>query len=195
MREEYQKLYSPLLLALEGHRPLRRGLNPRYTILFGPVTISDAYSDLSRQLMVSYMTVNHYAPDLARFIRPRTRPKGRSLKRLGLEDCARLPADIDDLSSLIADIEADRKGVPVLLKQYVKLGGRLMGFSIDRSFGNGLDGLILVDLLRCDRRPSNATWEKKARPTSSVITRRRRGKTSPPESLERRVLLQEFRSE
>jgi len=98
------------------------------------------------------MTLNHYAPDLARFIKPKTPPKGRSLRRLGLEDCARLPADIDDLSSLVADIEADRKGVPVLLRQYVKLGGRLMGFNIDHSFGNGLDGLILVDLLKCDRR-------------------------------------------
>ena len=25
-----------------------------------------------------------------------------------------------------------------------------MGFNIDPSFGNGLDGLILVDLLQCD---------------------------------------------
>ena len=27
-----------------------------------------------------------------------------------------------------------------------------MGFSIDSSFGNGLDGLLLVDLLKCDRK-------------------------------------------
>jgi putative hemolysin len=151
VREEYQRLYSPLLLLWKGIARFV-ALNPRYTILFGPVTISGAYSALSRQLMVSYMTVNHYAPDLARFIRPRTPPRGRSFRRLSLEDCGRLPGDIDDLSSLIADIEADRKGVPVLLKQYVKLGGRLMGFNIDRSFGNGLDGLILVDLMKCDRR-------------------------------------------
>jgi putative hemolysin len=151
VREEYQRLYSPLLLLWKGIARFV-ALNPRYTILFGPVTISDAYSDLSRQLIVSYMTVNHYAPDLARFIRPRKPPKNRSLKRLGLEDYSRMPTDIDDLSALVADIEADRKGVPVLLKQYVKLGGRLMGFNIDSSFGNGLDGLIMVDLLKCDRK-------------------------------------------
>jgi hypothetical protein len=48
---------------------------------------------------------------------------------------------------MISDIESDRKGVPVLLRQYVKLGGRLMGFNIDPSFGSSL-----VDLLKCDRR-------------------------------------------
>ncbi len=151
VREEYQRLYSPLLLLWKGIA-LFVAANPRYSMLFGPVTISSAYSDLSRQLMVSYMTINYYAPELARFIVPRTSPRGKSLKRLGLEDCARLPADIDDLSSLVADLEKDGKGVPVLLKQYVKLGGRLMGFNTDRSFGNGLDGLILVDLVKCDRR-------------------------------------------
>jgi len=151
VREEYQRLYSPLLLLWKGIARFV-ALHPRYTILFGPVTISDAYSDLSRQLIVSYMTVNHYAPDLARFIRPRKPPKNRSLKRVGLEEYSRMPTDIDDLSALVADIEADRKGVPVLLKQYVKLGGRLMGFNIDSSFGNGLDGLITVDLLKCDRK-------------------------------------------
>ena len=144
VREEYQRLYSPLLLLWKGIA-LFVAANPRYSMLFGPVTISSAYSDLSRtSFMVSYMTLNYYAPELARFIVPRTSPRGSSLKRLGLEDFVRLPADIDDLSSLVADLENDGKGVPVLLKQYVKLGGRLMGFNIDRSFGNGLDGLVLV---------------------------------------------------
>ena len=122
--------------------------NPECTTLFGPVTISDAYSALSRQIIVSYLVMNHYAPDLAQFVKPRTPAKKKSLKGFG--DMAGL--GIDDLSALVSDIEEDRKGVPVLLRQYVKLGGRLMGFNIDPSFGNGLDGLMVVDLLRCDRK-------------------------------------------
>ena len=149
VRPEYQKLYSPLLLLWKG---IGRFVaqNPECTSLFGPVTISDAYSALSRDLMVSYLMMNHYAPDLAEFVRPRTPVKRQSVKRLG--DAAGLALAIDDLSAMISDIEADRKGVPVLLRQYVKLGGRLMGFNIDPSFGNGLDGLVLVDLLKCDRK-------------------------------------------
>lgn len=44
------------------------------------------------------------------------------------------------------------KIVPVLLRQHVKLGGKLVGFNVDPSFENALDGLIMVDLLKCDRR-------------------------------------------
>ena len=148
VRPEYQRLYSPLLLLWKGIG-LFVARNPEFTFLFGAVTISDAYCAISRNLMVSYLIMNHYAPDLAEFVRPKTPMKRESLKRFvettGL-------AGIDDLSSMISDIEADRKGVPVLLRQYVKLGGRLMGFNIDRSFGNGLDGLVLVDLFKCDRK-------------------------------------------
>jgi putative hemolysin len=148
VRPEYQKLYSPLLLLWKGiGRFVAR--NPECTVLFGPVTISDAYSPLSRDLIVSYLIMNHYAPDLAEFVRPRTPVRRDSLKRFG--DAAGFVA-LDDLSAMISDIEADRKGVPVLLRQYVKLGGKLMGFNIDPSFGNGLDGLVLVDLFKCDRK-------------------------------------------
>lgn len=40
--------------------------------------------------------------------------------------------------------------MPVLLRQYLKLGGKLLGFNIDASFGNAVDGLIMVDLHRTD---------------------------------------------
>jgi hypothetical protein len=58
--------------------------------------------------------------------------------------------DVDDLAAPIADIEADGKGIPILLKQYAKLGGRVLSFRVDPEFGNALDGLILVDLRRTD---------------------------------------------
>jgi hypothetical protein len=35
----------------------------------------------------------------------------------------------------------------VLLRQYLKLNARLLGFSVDPAFANVLDGLVLVDLL------------------------------------------------
>jgi hypothetical protein len=57
---------------------------------------------------------------------------------------------VDDLSTIIEDIEPDRRGIPVLLRQYLKLGGKLLGFNIDSEFSNALDGLILVDLTQTD---------------------------------------------
>jgi hypothetical protein len=38
----------------------------------------------------------------------------------------------------------------VLLRQYLKLGARLLGFNVDPSFGDVLDGLMLVDLMKVD---------------------------------------------
>jgi hypothetical protein len=35
----------------------------------------------------------------------------------------------------------------VLLRQYLKLNARLLGWNVDRRFGRALDGLILVDLV------------------------------------------------
>ena len=56
------------------------------------------------------------------------------------------PATIDELSRMIEQVEPDRKGIPVLLRQYLRLGGRILAFNVDGKFGNVLDGLIVVDL-------------------------------------------------
>jgi hypothetical protein len=60
--------------------------------------------------------------------------------------------DVEELSTLVADVEADHKGMPVLPRQYLKLGGELVAFHIDRKFANALDWLIVVDLAKTDPR-------------------------------------------
>jgi hypothetical protein len=40
----------------------------------------------------------------------------------------------------------DGKGVSVLLKQYLKAGGRLLAINVDRQFSNAIDALNAVDL-------------------------------------------------
>ena len=54
--------------------------------------------------------------------------------------------DLDELSQPITDLESDGKGLPILLRQYAKIGGKLLGFNVDRKFSNVLDGLVVVDL-------------------------------------------------
>ena len=51
----------------------------------------------------------------------------------------------------MAEVESGR-GIPVLLRQYLKLGGRIAAFNLDPDFGNCLDGLICVDLRATDQR-------------------------------------------
>lgn len=52
----------------------------------------------------------------------------------------------------MAEIEPDAKGIPVLLRQYLKMGGQLLGFNVDPEFSDVLDGLIMVDLHHTDPR-------------------------------------------
>ena len=54
------------------------------------------------------------------------------------------------VSGLVSDLEPDAKSLPVLLKHYLKLNGRLIAFNVDESFGGCLDGLIVVDLTTTD---------------------------------------------
>jgi hypothetical protein len=40
--------------------------------------------------------------------------------------------------------------MPVLLRQYLKLNARLVGFNVDPEFGDALDALMVVDLAAVD---------------------------------------------
>jgi putative hemolysin len=151
IRQEYQKHYAALFFLWKGigHFVAR---NPHHKTLFGPVTISNSYKHLSRQLIVSFLRKYNYSHDVAKLVRPRLPIRLTSFKNREIQVFTALVKDIEELSGLISDIESDRKGVPVLLRHYVKLGGKMVGFSIDPSFSNGLDGLIMVDLTKCDER-------------------------------------------
>ncbi len=150
VRPEYQRSYTPLLLLWQGiGRFLTR--NPRYKVLFGPVSISTDYSAASRQLMVRFLSAYRRSPQLAPLVRARSPFRTRPMKVA--EDLVKTSTwDIEELSALVADVEVDRKGVPVLLRHYLKLGGELVAFNVDRHFANALDGLIVVDLRKTDVR-------------------------------------------
>ena len=54
--------------------------------------------------------------------------------------------DINKFDKLIEEIEPANFKLPVLLKKYIKLNAKIIGFNIDPKFNNALDGLILLDL-------------------------------------------------
>lgn len=149
VRPEYQRSYNPLLLLWKGIAAyvVRQ---PRYTVLFGPVSISNDYCDASRQLIVQYLSEQLERTDLARLVKPRTPFRPKRVKGWEGEAAGPMACSLDELSAMVADIETDQKGVPVLLRQYLKLGGKLAGFNVDSSFANALDGLIIVDLREAD---------------------------------------------
>ena len=71
------------------------------------------------------------------------------------EDFRLLPSALEDsrlFSPLVSKLEADGKGIPVLLRQYLRLGGTMAAFNVDHDFGDTLDCLVIVEPMRADTR-------------------------------------------
>jgi hypothetical protein len=118
--------------------------NPRYQVLFGPVSINNQYQSVSRQLIMTFLRTTS-SSHLAGLVRANNPPRIGPLKGLHMDEYSTVVRDIDEVSDLVQEVESDRKGIPILLKQYMKLSARLLGFNVDPDFGDVLDGLILVD--------------------------------------------------
>lgn len=151
IRPEYQRSYAPLLLLWKGigHYLVA---NPHYRYLFGPVSISADYGNPSRQLMTSTLTRYYLVDELTGLVSPRLPVPLKPLKIAGLPARTSEPLlrDMEEISALVADLEADNKGIPVLLRHYLGLGGKLLAFNLDPSFSDVIDGLLLVDLHQTD---------------------------------------------
>ena len=150
VRAEYQRSFAPLMLLWRG---IGRFIvqHPQYAILFGAVSISNDYEPASRRLIVDFLSANNIEKNLARHVKPRRPFRHSATPGYDRAEFAALN-DIEDVSRMVRQIERDNKGVPILLKQYLKLGGRLLAFNADKHFNDALDGLIMVDLRASDPR-------------------------------------------
>ena len=140
----YQKNYASLLLLWKGiTRFVQR--RPEAPVLFGAVSINKEYQDASKGLIANYLS-GRASHDLARYVQPRKRFRHPAMRNSQIRRFAALAVDIEDVSNSVADIEHDAKGVPVLLRQYLKAGGRALAFNLDPNFSDVLDALIVADL-------------------------------------------------
>jgi hypothetical protein len=87
---------------------------------------------------------------LSELVSPKRPPTLRKLRGTEKRALRASECDIDDISALISELETDKKGVPVLLRHYLKMNGRIVSFNVDPDFGHCLDGLIIVDLTNTD---------------------------------------------
>jgi putative hemolysin len=151
VRPEYQRSFAPLLLLWKGigHFVARY---PWYRTLFGPVSISDIYSPASRALMVSSLKARHSDSALASCVKPKRTYRTRAFQTIPAGILRSLAETPEELSDVVADLEPDHRGMPVLLRQYLNVGGQILDFSVDRHFSDVLDGLIVVDLTKTNER-------------------------------------------
>jgi putative hemolysin len=142
VRADYQRSYNALLLLWKGlGRLIAR--TPHYRVLFGPVSISSRYGDTSQQFVRAFLAQQHGDSTLAALVTafnppPPIDPPARGSTR---------PADIGALDALVKQLEGTR-GMPVLLRQYLRLNATLLGFNVDPAFGDALDALMMVDIAR-----------------------------------------------
>jgi hypothetical protein len=142
--KEYQRRPMPLFLLWKGilYFLLKHS---EYRYLIGPVSISNNFSQFSRGLIMQYIREHHFDKKLSRYVRPRTRYNVPGFN----VDEEILLANTDDLNKFdrfIKEVEPNDYTMPILLKRYLKLNGKIIGFNLDPKFNDALDGLLVLDL-------------------------------------------------
>ena len=142
--QEYQRRPLPLFLLWKGILYFLLKHN-EYRYLVGPVSISNNFSQFSRGLIIQYIKEHHFDARLARYVRPRTKynvPGFNVDEEIILENAD----DLNKFDRFIKEVEPNDYTMPILLKRYLKLNGRIIGFNLDPKFNNALDGLLVLDL-------------------------------------------------
>jgi putative hemolysin len=149
---KYQRKHATLPLLIKGIT-IFCAQRPKHKILFGPVSITDAYRSISKKLMVHFFQENNFNRKLSQMVRAKRPPKASdSFLGVSLKSIAESIRSVDAFSAIISNIEDDDKGIPVLLKHYLKLNGALLSFNVDPAFSDVIDGLIVVDLTKSEPR-------------------------------------------
>ncbi|WP_333913972.1 lysophospholipid acyltransferase family protein [Vibrio coralliirubri] len=139
----YQKSLNSLLLLWKGIATFV-SRHPQYTHLFGPVSISNDYSHNARLLIATTLSIHHYDEEKANLVSPSS-PLNTSSHVFWQNHLLSSLASVPLLSKVLARMEQG-KGLPVLLRQYLGMNGKLVCFNVDPSFNDALDGLIVVNL-------------------------------------------------
>jgi putative hemolysin len=148
---EYQRSYSSLLLLWGGILAFI-ARNPKYRMVFGSVGVSqgDEYCPASRTLIVDYMRREHGWPEVAVELESRSPFSGVDFDAMAKEDVSRLVKDVDDVSALVSGLERDGKGVPILIKHYIRMNAKLIDFGVWKDHSNAVVGFLLADLVTAD---------------------------------------------
>jgi putative hemolysin len=143
---DYQKKPFSLLLLWKGIHEFLKLNSHRYKYMIGPVSISGDFSNLSKDLLVAYIKHNHYDKGLSKMVKPRKKYK---YKFKSEDKKMLLEKHIDDiklLDNFIGEIETNHAKIPVLIKKYLKLNGKIISFNVDPKFNNSLDGFLVVKI-------------------------------------------------
>jgi putative hemolysin len=151
IRKEYQMSRHGLPLLWQGICKYAYQ-HPQYQKLYGCVSICSEYQKESIDLMIDYCKIFRSPQENNLTTKPINPYKRKSLTKNWLKSLEGKNISPEELSRWVSTIEPDRKGIPILLRHYLRLGANIISFNVDKSFGNVVDGLVMIDLKLADRK-------------------------------------------
>ena len=142
---EYQK--DPLALML-----LFKGLfytvikYPQVKHLVGPVSISSAYPLFYQSIMIHYLKECHSIPEFAGMINPKVPFKPDFGNVVPEELLGNKMSALEKFDRFMFRQSNSKYRIPTLLKKYLKLNARIIGYNVDPDFNYCVDGLIMLSL-------------------------------------------------
>ena len=125
VRLEYQRTRNVLFLLWKGIGTFI-ARHPQYRVLFGPVSVSARYSEAARQQLIDVLRHDRMHDALSALVSGVNPPPETPGCACGLD---------------VKHLEA-----PPLLRYYLNLNARVLGFNVDPNFSNALDVLLAVEL-------------------------------------------------
>jgi putative hemolysin len=143
--QEYQRHRLSLFLLWKGILYYLIS-NSQFRYIIGPVSISNNYQEVSKELIIGFIRKHHFDHQLASYVEPRNafKPKIKNVDTEALVQSSQ--ADIKKMDKIISDIEPSSYSMPVLLKKYLQQNAKIIAFNCDPKFNNALDGLMYLDL-------------------------------------------------
>jgi putative hemolysin len=143
--KEYQRQPLPLFMLWKGILWYLMK-NPDYQYLIGPVSISNDFSRQSKSLIVQFIKENYFDFSLSTYIKPRK--KFRIPKKLLLNNHTILEGINDNIKILDLYINEFQPAlsIPVLIKKYLQMNGKIIGFNVDPEFNDCLDSLMIANI-------------------------------------------------
>lgn len=140
----YPRRMQALLLLWRGvMQELLHNRAARY--LIGPISVSEGHSAAAKWMLINYIQGRYWNREMAKFVIPRNGTGALGRQMLDPELIWGMKA-LEDMDKLIKDVEPTGQGVPILMKKYLQLGGKVVGFNVERETGGTLDAMLMLDL-------------------------------------------------
>jgi putative hemolysin len=146
---KYQRQRWPLFLLWQGITIFMDHFKDVKYII-GPVSMSDQYQRLSKELMIQFLLEEYGDKELAQYVKPRN--------RIVMEDIIDREAllltvkkEIKQMDKLIGQIEPMGLSMPILYKKYLAQNAKIIAFNRDPLFNNAIDGFMMLDIEKMPR--------------------------------------------